>query len=795
MNAKNVILSKPGHGGKFGGSVAVFVALILPLTVLGCFNGMMPNANGNGQIPNNSANDGKVKVRILVTGGGFGDAQLSRTVMATLDTGYFDEYNIHFEGIGANAGEVYDLPAKGDNDGVKVTLEFPIDVGEWEITVTARKKGVDIAEGRTTIVADPDDMEPFHIGLKPIFTTGQGTFSYIIESQSNSIMEGGTIELTSKMGGQRADKPDQDSATLRLVIGSGGKQAMGSELLDVGVYDAVLTLETEGGYSSSVTEVVWIYRNATSEMFYDVKETRHALVGILQESWKGSEWRFIEPAKMMKLMEIFEDSGDIGGFKAGNYATLKEFEDTLTPISANANPSVPMGKYTIDRFRTLLDAALILRAQKDERIVKYDKRWRDHQSLESLVTGIVKADGCGSSLSFGWDRWNHFNETLPVKVGGIYEIELTVNWAYIVAEHGIDLLQTGKSGIVKIKLDSGHIDDEDGEFAFTENSPGSGTNTINITGLPSGVTIDDAKFTNTVTRSGGKPWGDGYIYLAVDENVAAGRFPISISLGTDKLVGDESFVCVQDLTITPDYVAFALFDTIDQDYVVTGEGFPYPGTYTIKVPGNGSSMGQVGHGLKTTVKPFVVGEDGKGRGEINIAGPVEYYNPNQNGKNTIKITVNDLETTMVMDRVGKKNGKVWAEFIGADVRGKAGENVTVSIVAENYLMYPDSYYAEYHPGSEYKSYHWIIESLNSDGSTANGFNTWDPGVTIPEDSGVVLNEELSTWHMAQQRLNGGDLVLTLGEKKGRYKITVWFGLFHIGPGNDRTYGDFWLVVE
>jgi len=794
---KNSGMPKIGRNGKIGvraGRLATFAPLaafaplamlVLTLAATGCQNGMMPT--GKGRILREPAT-GKAPAKIVVSGGEFGSAagtadsggRAARTVMPVLDPRDFDEFIVRFTGAGQNAGTEYAERMTGNVNGLSVELAVSLEMGEWEIFVIALVGGHEVASGGANIVAIADETVKAAINLKPIFTDGSGVFTWTIDSEKRIL--GGTLKIERKLGA--------GAGLVETVNLPGGSFCVdGTKQLDVGLYVAHIHLETEDGFSSAVSHVVWVYRGATSAMYHDAKLVRHALIRILQESWTGRIWDFIEPDKIMRLFTIFEDSGDIRGIRAGDYANVQDLSATLTPISAAAG--TPLAGYGVDRFEKLLDSALILRAQEDGRIPAFDKIYRDRAVLENLVTGIVNDYGNGSDVWFDWDSWSHFNGRLPVIVGGVYGIELDVNWAYIAAKHTSKLLQTGRSGILQIKLDCEHIEDEDGAFTFTANAPVTQAKTINVTGLPSGVTIaDGTHFTNTVTRSGGTPWGNGMLYLEVDENVAPGRYPISIRLGTDELVGVDSLVCVQDLTISPDYVSYALYATVNLNYVVTGEGFPYPGTYSIKVPGNGQKPGQLNWGLKTTTTQFVVGEDGKGRGTINMAGIVEFDDYAHNGKNPITITVDDLEVPIIMDRIGKLRGRVWANIIGSEVRGKAGENITIPVVAENYLMYPNEYYAQYHPGSEYTDYHWMIEPVPS-----NTRNNWDPGVKIPANSGIVINQKLSTWRIKPGREDGGNLVLTLGEKKGRYPVSVYFGMTLYTNDDARTSDSFFVVVE
>jgi len=765
MCEKSGTLAKPG---KFGVRAGFLIALISAMATLGCYNEMAPN----GQVFRKPA-DGKAKAQITVSGGDFaqaGAAQTARTIMPKLDPSFFDGYLVKFVGLGESAGKEYSQTMTGTINGLTVELAFSVEMGEWDVTVNALMGSHEVASGSVRINAVADQTVNAEINLKPNFIDGTGTFSWSIDSDKTIL--GGQFRINKKDGNVELLVED-------ISIPGGSNHVAGVRDLEVGLYDAHLSLETVEGYTSSISQVVWVFRGATSEMVYDAQLVRHALIRILQQSWDGRKWKFIEPDKIMTLMGIFENSGDIGGFAAANYADIKDFEDALSPISSDANS--PMGAYTIDRFGKLLDAALILRAQKDGRIPALDKIYRDRTILEDLVTEIVGNGGNGSDLVFDWNRWNHFNGKLPVIVGGIYEIELDINWAYIAVTKTSGFSQVGRSGEVWFDLSSGHIEDEDGEFAVVENGPAGQTKTVNIAGLPDGVILAPESYFRNSAFGSGNPAGGGKIYLHIEDFVPAGKYPVSVSLSTDALVGDTAFLYVQDLKISPDYAEFQMYDEHTHlVFEVTGEFMPTPGSYEIKFPRSGQQLGQLNWGLAVNTTPFVVDADGNGSGTITITGAGEMDGYHHSAPNPLKVIVRDLDYTITMQRTGMPKGMVFTELTGGVIYGPAGGEITVPVFAKQFQV--NNYDYHWHDARNYSGMWW---------------GEVDPWSEIPEGSGITRNDEKSWWVTTNFGAvnTGGELVLNLGDKKGTFEISVSFGSRAYGIGSNRARDSFWVIVE
>jgi len=205
---------------KFG----IFLALALMLAFAGC---QFDSSGITGNTP--EAGYGLLKLSI--------NGSSARTIMPPDLSGDDATYTITFdpqENQGSPTGNFVDL-ALNDIDGLEVELEL----GDWDITVTAFSGGAAIAED-TKPVTITDTAQNLDFTLDP-FAAGEGKFTWTLTA---------------------------DAGVTVSVAVDGSVVTGGEETLNVGNYIVTVTL-TRGSDSVRIEYALQIYNNLTSEFIED----------------------------------------------------------------------------------------------------------------------------------------------------------------------------------------------------------------------------------------------------------------------------------------------------------------------------------------------------------------------------------------------------------------------------------------------------------------------------------------------------------------------------------------------
>jgi hypothetical protein len=338
--------------------------------------------------------------------------------------------------------------------------------------------------------------------------------------------------------------------------------------------------------------------------------------------------------------------------------------------------------------------------------------------------------------------------------------------------------QAGVSGAVRFPVSAGYIIDESGDFTFTENGAGTPANVLKVLGLPAGVTINQKLSNFANVNTAGASHGTGDLYLDVDESTLAGRYPITVSLGSDAALNTTFDLYVQEFTLNPTNIEVQLYAKHNIKIGVSGRFIPKAGEYNITLPAVGSNRFQLYRGLTITATTFVVGQDGNGKGTITIAGESGF--DGYVADRSMKITAAGLEAALNAHRIDAPGGTVNVDLADNYIEGAKGAKVTIKVSVSNFTVYS-------------RMWDWL-DQLPASGSSY--FYTANPVVEIPAGSGITLNEEESWFSTKTGGGTGsGELVLNLGNVAGSFEHTFSFGARTFGITNARAFTTFFVVVR
>ena len=271
---------------KFG----IFLALALMLAFAGC---QFDSSGITGNTP--EAGYGLLKLSI--------NGSSARTIMPPDLSGDDATYTITFdpqENQGSPTGNFVDL-ALNDIDGLEVELEL----GDWDITVTAFSGGAAIAED-TKPVTITDTAQNLDFTLDP-FAAGEGKFTWTLTA---------------------------DAGVTVSVAVDGSVVTGGEETLNVGNYIVTVTL-TRGSDSVRIEYALQIYNNLTSEFIEDFTGYKFAsdkLNPPVGAAWPYDDEEEITFAEDITLNSEFPlSTGSLGGVDG----TFSWKEDGDVAINAN----------------------------------------------------------------------------------------------------------------------------------------------------------------------------------------------------------------------------------------------------------------------------------------------------------------------------------------------------------------------------------------------------------------------------------------------------------------------------
>jgi len=255
--------------------------------------------------------------------------------------------------------------------GSTTTYTIPLDVGTWNLRVTAFLDGVtglatmtpDQALGAAVAVAFPSNIAvapgvpvSVTVNLDPI-VAGSGRFSWDITFVDNADIYSASMNISGPGLNTTIDIFDRNS---------------GYQVLPAGLYTVVITLENNAHPTRervSIPQYLRVYQNLVShfEEEFDIGAFPQTLLHFILNSWTGTYWDFMGRGIRYWHFARAGAPPHIRGINSTNFAVVNASMDTLTLDTLERGPLVlPINQATLGH---LVDVALIATAKVNAAVI------------------------------------------------------------------------------------------------------------------------------------------------------------------------------------------------------------------------------------------------------------------------------------------------------------------------------------------------------------------------------------------------------------------------------------------